>query len=193
MTTDHTGHADHKDNADQTDHVDLIVSMWNAERPDLDVSGMAVIGRIGRLERLIRPKLNEVFSRHELESWEFDVLATLRRSGAPYQLTAGALLELMMITSGTMTNRIDRLEGRGLIARAKDPADRRVVLVTLTAAGLAKIDAAVADHVENESAIISALSAGQQQELISLLRLLEAGQVEAGEDDRPDEPKRRQS
>lgn len=159
------------------DHVDRIVSMWNQERPDLDVSGMAVIGRLGRLEKVIRPKLNEVFATHDLESWEFDVLATLRRSGEPYQLTAGELLDLMMITSGTMTNRIDRLERRGLLTRAKDPSDKRVVLVTLTTTGFEKVEAAVADHVENESRIISVLSERQQRELVKLLRLLEAGQT----------------
>lgn len=160
----------------EQDHVDRIVSMWNTERPDLDVSGMAVIGRIGRIEQVIRPKLNRVFAQHGLEGWEFDMLATLRRSGEPYQLTAGALLELMMITSGTMTNRIDRLEARGLITRVKDPADKRVVLVTLTDDGFRTIEAAVTDHVENESAIISALTERQRTDLIRLLRLLEAGQ-----------------
>lgn len=162
---------------DSGDHVDLVVSMWSRERPDLDVSGMAVIGRIGRLERVIRPQLNEVFASHGLESWEFDVLATLRRSGEPFQLTAGALLDLMMITSGTMTNRIDRLEQRGFITRDKDPGDKRVVLVTLTDEGLAKIEAAVVDHVDNESRIVSVLSKPQQTELIKLLRLLESGQT----------------
>lgn len=165
------------------DHVDHIIGMWNRERPDLDVSGMAVIGRIGRLERVIRPKLNEVFARHGLEQWEFDMLATLRRSGEPYQLTAGALLELMMVTSGSMTNRIDRLESRGLIARAKDPSDKRIVLVTLTDAGFETIDAAVADHVDNEGEIISVLTERQQADLIRLLRLLEAGQVSAEDPD----------
>ncbi len=161
----------------QQDHIDRIVGMWNAERPDLDVSGMAVIGRIGRLERLIRPQLNEVFAGHGLESWEFDVLATLRRSGEPYRLSAGALLDLMMVASGTMTNRIDRLEERGLIRRERNPGDKRVVLVTLTDEGFRTIEAAVVDHVENESRIISVLTDRQQRDLIRLLRLLESGQA----------------
>ncbi len=162
----------------EQDHIDRIVGMWNAERPDLDVSGMAVIGRIGRLERLIKPQLNEVFARHGLESWEFDVLATLRRSGEPYRLSAGALLELMMVTSGTMTNRIDRLEERGLIRRDRDPSDKRVVLVALTDDGFQTVEAALADHVENESRIVSALSERQRRDLIRLLRLLESGQAD---------------
>lgn len=164
--------------SEQVDHVDRIVEMWHEQRPDLDVSGMAVIGRIGRLNQIIRPKLDAVFAEHDLESWEFDVLATLRRSGPPYQLTAGALLELMMITSGTMTNRIDRLESRGLLARAKDPGDKRVVLVTLTDAGFDKIEAAVSDHVANESRIIAALDDAQRRQLIDLLRVLETSQAE---------------
>lgn len=161
------------------DHVDRVVAMWNEQRPDLDVSGMAIIGRLGRLNKVIRSQLDAVFAEHGLESWEFDVLATLRRSGPPFELSAGALLESMMITSGTMTNRIDKLEQRRLIARTKDPADKRVVLVALTESGLATIDAAVTDHVANESRILAVLDDGQQSQLIELLRVLEAAQYTA--------------
>ncbi len=154
------------------DRVDDIIEQWNTERPDLDVSGMAIIGRIGRLEKLIRPRLGEVFAAHGLESWEFDVLATLFRSGAPHQLTPGALLESTMITSGAMTNRIDRLEQRGLVERIKNPEDRRQVFVTLTAAGRKKVNAALEDHVGNETEILSGLDAKQQHQLVELLRVL---------------------
>ena len=159
----------------EPDHVDRIIEQWRVERPDVDVSGMAIIGRVTRLEKVIRPRLNEVFAQHGLESWEFDVLATLRRTGDPYQLTAGQLLESMMITSGTMTNRIDRLEKRGLIARQKSPSDGRIVLVTLTKEGFDKIESAVEDHAANELEIIDALSDSQKSQLVDLLRILQNG------------------
>lgn len=163
------------------DHVDEIVAQWHRERPDVDVSGMEIIGRIGRLDRMIRPRLRSTFARHGLEDWEFDVLATLRRNGAPHRLTAGQLLESMMITSGTMTNRIDRLEARGLVSRAKDPDDARVVLVGLTPEGLETIDAAVVDHAANEDRILSGLEPAKRQQLVELLRDLHLA-VEALDD-----------
>lgn len=156
----------------QSDHVDEIIAQWQKERPDVDVSAMAIIGRISRLEKMIRPRLRAVFARHGLESWEFDVLATLRRSGPPYRLSAGKLLESTMITSGTMTNRIDRLEERGLITRVADPGDRRVVLVELTADGLSKIDGTLPDHAANEDSLIQSLDVGEREALIGLLRKL---------------------
>lgn len=154
------------------DHVDEIISQWNRERPDLDVSAMAVIGRISRLERMIRPRLDAVFAEHGLESWEFDVLATLRRHGAPYQLTPGRLLQSTMITSGAMTHRIDRLQARGLVERTKSPTDGRLVLVGLTPTGFDLIERAVADHAANELDILAALSPRQTAELTGLLRVL---------------------
>lgn len=154
------------------DHVDEIVAQWQRERPDVDVSGMALIGRVSRLERAIAPLLAEVFARHGLEAWEFDMLATLRRSGAPYQLTAGQLVSSMMITSGAVTNRIDRLESRGLIRRERDPHDGRVVRVTLTEAGLETIDAALPDHATNELDMIGVLKPEERETLIALLSKL---------------------
>ncbi len=133
---------------------------------------MAIIGRISRLERMIGPQLKRVFAEHELEPWEFDVLATLRRSGAPHRLTAGQLLSAMMITSGAVTNRIDRLERRGLIRRDADPADGRVVLVELTDAGTEKIDAALPDHAANEARIVAGLTGDEKATLARLLRQL---------------------
>ncbi|MEM7276360.1 MAG: MarR family transcriptional regulator [Actinomycetota bacterium] len=154
------------------DRVDRIVEQWRHERPDVDVSGMAIIGRISRLERLLRDRLDEVFATHDLESWEFDVLATLRRSGPPYQLSAGGLLESMMISSGTVTHRLDRLERRGLLAREKDPTDGRVVLATLTEDGRRRIDAALEDHAANQIRLLADLTANQRGELADLLRHL---------------------
>lgn len=154
------------------DHVDQIVAQWNEQRPDLDVSGMEIIGRISRLELRIKPRLLEVFADHGLEAWEFDMLATLRRSGPPFRLSAGQLLKSMMITSGTMTNRIDRLEARGLIRRVDDPDDRRVVLVELTGDGREKIDEALPDHAANEKRLLTPLSLEEQRTLVRLLRKL---------------------
>ncbi|MFK8024756.1 MAG: MarR family winged helix-turn-helix transcriptional regulator [Ilumatobacter sp.] len=165
-----------------TDHVDEIVDQWTRERPDLDVSGMAIIGRLGRLERAIRARLDVVFAMHDLEAWEFDVLATLRRHGEPHRLTPGELLESMMVTSGAMTNRIDRLEGRGFVRRSKSPTDGRQVLVQLTPAGFDKVEAAVADHAANELTLIDVLDPGQRDQLIELLRLLHHGVVVASAD-----------
>lgn len=154
------------------DHVDGIIDQWNRERPDVDVSGMEIIGRLGRLERIIRPRLDAVFAEHDLESWEFDVLATLLRNGAPHQLTPGRLLDSMMITSGAMTNRLDRLESRGLVERSKSPDDGRQVLVTLTKTGMRKVDATLVDHAANELEIVSELGARDRATLITLLRRL---------------------
>jgi DNA-binding MarR family transcriptional regulator len=156
------------------DHVDRVLEQWARERPDLDVSAMAVIGRISRVERLVQARLAEVFDANGLESWEFDVLATLRRSGAPYRLTAGQLLEQTMVTSGAMTNRIDRLEARRLVRRSKSPTDARLVLVELTANGRRTVDRVVEHHAVNESGIVAALSPRQRTAIIDALRTIEA-------------------
>jgi len=157
-----------------SDHVDEIVDQWRRERPAVDVSGMAVIGRISRLARAIQPRLEAVFARHGLEGWEFDVLATLLRSGPPHQLTPGELLASTMVTSGAMTHRIDRLEGRGLVERGRSAEDGRRVLVTLTPAGMAVVDAALVDHAANELELLAALDQRERADLIELLRRLGA-------------------
>ncbi|MGA9277353.1 MarR family winged helix-turn-helix transcriptional regulator [Ilumatobacter sp.] len=164
------------------DRVDEIVEQWKVQRPDLDTSGMAIIGRLARLERQIRPLLDDVFERHDLESWEFDVLATLLRSGDPHQLTPGRLLESTMVTSGAMTNRLDRLERRGLVRRSKSPDDGRQVLVTLTEPGRTVVDRAVTDHAENERRIVGAMSADERRELTALLRRLQIAVEQANDD-----------
>ncbi len=154
------------------DHVDEIIAQWTRERPGVDVGGMAIIGRINRLAKEIRPRLDAVFAAHDLESWEFDVLATLLRTGPPHQLTPGQLLESMMITSGAMTNRLQRLEERGFLERTKSPTDGRQVLVTLTDTGRRTVDAALLDHAANQRQILAALDRDQQERLIELLRAL---------------------
>ncbi len=157
----------------ERDHVDQIVAQWHRERPDLDVSGMEVIGRLGRLQKSIQQRLDAVFKAHDLQGWEFDVLATLLRSGSPHSLTPGDLMESTMITSGAMTNRVDRLQQRGFVARSKGPTDGRQVFVTLTPRGKDVVDAALTDHAANELEIVSALSDAQQRQLIKLIRLLQ--------------------
>jgi DNA-binding MarR family transcriptional regulator len=156
----------------ERDPVDLILEQWRRERPDVDLSGMAIIGRISRVERRLQTRLNEVFAHHGLEAWEFDVLATLRRTGPPYRLTAGQLLDSMMITSGAVTHRINRLEARGLIRREPDPHDGRVVHVVLTDDGFRTIEAALPDHAANEATIVAALGERDRATLTRLLRRL---------------------
>jgi DNA-binding MarR family transcriptional regulator len=152
------------------------VEQWRKERPDLDVRPMAVIGRLSEASQVIsRGRLAPLFASFGLQSGEFDVLATLRRSGTPFALTPTALYEATMVTSGAMTARLDRLEKAGLIARAPHPEDRRGVLVQLTEKGRQLIDEAVTAHVENERGILAGLTAKEQDTLIELLEKVIAG------------------
>jgi DNA-binding MarR family transcriptional regulator len=155
-----------------SDEVDDIVAQWHAERPDLDVAPLYVLSRVSRLARHLDRARRAAFAAHGLEAWEFDVLSALRRQGTPYQLSPGALLRATLVTSGTMTNRIDRLTARGLVRRHPDPQDKRGVLVELTPAGLRSVDAAMADLLTRERGLLAALPAGQQQDLAGLLRVL---------------------
>lgn len=154
------------------DHVSTVLAQWAAERPDLDASPMGIIGRISRLSLTMSKELELVFAQFGLYRWSFDMLATLRRSGAPYRLSPGALLRSLMVTSGTMTNRIDRLEEKGLVRRVPDPEDRRGILVELTEQGRELIDTALPAHVANEQRILQALSKEEQQALAALLSKL---------------------
>ncbi|QXJ19722.1 MarR family transcriptional regulator [Actinomadura graeca] len=154
------------------DAVDGILAQWKRERPDLDVWPMGVIGRISRLQLVLNRELKEFFARQGLESWEFDVLATLRRAGEPYELTAGALLKAAMVTSGAITNRIDRMESRGLVERVRDAEDRRSVRIRLTPPGLSLVDEVVGLHVVNEARLLEALEPGDRDRLAGLLRTL---------------------
>lgn len=136
------------------DAVDAILAQWRRERPDLDVTPMGTIGRIKRCAALLQRQLDETFAVFGMTRWEFDVLATLRRSGTPYRLAPTTLFSDLMITSGTMTHRLKWLETRGLVLRLPNPDDARSILVQLTPAGLALIDRAVEAHVENERKIL---------------------------------------
>src|SRR5215469_15303457 len=155
-----------------SDEVDDIVARWRAERPDLDVAPLQVLSRVSRLARHLDRARRAAFAAHGLETWEFDVLSALRRQGSPYQLSPGALLRATLVTSGTMTNRIDRLEASGLAQRHRDPQDKRGVLVELTRDGLHRVDAAMADLLTRERELLDGLALDQQQKLAGLLRIL---------------------
>jgi DNA-binding MarR family transcriptional regulator len=154
------------------DHVDRVLEQWHAERPDLDVSPMAVIGRLSRLSALVDAELRRTFARHGLDRASFDVLATLRRSGPPYRLTPTELMRSAMVTSGAITQRLDKLEARGLVKRSPDEADGRGVRVELTGDGGELIDRALPDHVATEHRILAALDGDQREELATTLRTL---------------------
>jgi DNA-binding MarR family transcriptional regulator len=156
------------------DEVDRLVAAWRRERPDLDVEPLEVLSRVSRLARHLDRARRIAFSEHNLEPWEFDVLTSLRRAGVPYQLSPGQLLTQTLVTSGTMTNRIDRLAKKGLVERLPDPNDRRGVLVRLTAAGRDRADQALAGLLAQERAILAELSHAQRAELAALLRQLTA-------------------
>lgn len=154
------------------DEVDRLVAAWARERPDLDVRPLEVLSRVTRLARHLDRARRTAFAAHDLETWEFDVLAALRRTGRPYALSPGQLLAQTMVTSGTMTNRVDRLETRGLVQRLPDPADRRGVRVRLTPRGKERVDAALADLLERERGLLQGLSRPDQEVLSGLLRRL---------------------
>lgn len=154
------------------DEVDLLVAAWRRERDDLDLAPVEVFSRIGRLARLLDRARRQAFTAHRIEPWEFDVLAALRRAGAPYELSPGRLLHETMVTSGTMTNRVDRLAERGLVARLPDPADRRGVLVRLTPDGRSTVDAAFEELLAQERSLLAALPAADRATLATLLKTL---------------------
>ncbi len=152
------------------DRVDKAIKQWNQERPDLDVSSMELIGRLARIYKFLGLGINKTFSQHDLNAANFDVLATLRRSGPPYALSPNDLINSTMVTSGTMTNRIDQLSRAGLVERIKNPDDGRSVVVSLTTAGFKLIDAAVTDHVATQDQLTSGLSKDEQKRLNKLLK-----------------------
>jgi DNA-binding MarR family transcriptional regulator len=154
------------------DEVDDLVAAWRAQRPDLDVEPMQVLSRISRLARHLDIARRGAFADHGLESWEFDVLAALRRQGPPFQLTPGALLRATLVTSGTMTNRVDRLAIAGLVRREPDPSDKRGVLVTLTDQGRERVDATLAGLLRRERVLLAGLDSGQRRHLADLMRVL---------------------
>ena len=157
------------------DAVDLILEQWTRERPDLDCSPMGIVGRITQLQREVFLAQRATFARHGLDAPSFDVLAALRRAGRPYQLTPTALMRTALVTSGAITQRLDRLEEKGQITRERSDADGRAVVVTLTDAGRAALDAALPDHLETERKLLDGLPPEEREQLASLLRRLLVG------------------
>ncbi|REF00855.1 MarR family winged helix-turn-helix transcriptional regulator [Thermomonospora umbrina] len=157
------------------DHVDRVLEQWATHRPDLDASPMAVIGRLSRLARLVDAELGRTFAEHGLDRASFDVLATLRRSGPPFRLTPTELTRSSMVTSGAITQRLDRLESRGLVGRTPSASDGRGVLVALTDDGRALIDRVLPHHIDTENRILAALTRPRRDQLADTLRdLLES-------------------
>ncbi|MBO0131439.1 MarR family winged helix-turn-helix transcriptional regulator [Agrobacterium burrii] len=152
------------------DHVDHILAQWRKERPDLDVGPMGLLGRLHRLSTHLGREVEAVLLKHGLSSSAFDVLATLRRAGPPYRLSPGDLLAMTMVSSGTMTNRIDQLEKAGLVERIHNPHDRRSVLISLTERGLVIVEDAVGAHVENQHRLVAHLSEEERAALNGLLK-----------------------
>jgi DNA-binding MarR family transcriptional regulator len=154
------------------DEVDRIVDAWLRERPDLDFSPLQVLSRVGRLAKHLDRARRAAFTASGLDSWEFDVLSALRRAGSPYQLSPKALLQQTLVSSGTMTNRIDRLVERGLVERRGDPNDGRGILVTMSPTGQARVDAAISQLLAAESELLGNLSVPDRERIATLLRKL---------------------
>lgn len=159
----------------ESDVVDAILRQWQRARPDLDASPMGVVGRISRAARLLERELAPVFAEHGLQAGEFDILATLRRAGADDGLGAGVLATSAMVTSGAITNRIDRLVAKGLVTRDVDPASRRAVRIRLTPAGRRLVEVAVVRHAANEQRLLAVLDDDDREALARLLRSLLLG------------------
>jgi DNA-binding MarR family transcriptional regulator len=155
-----------------SDEVDRIVEDWSRERPDVDFAPLQVLSRVARLGKHLDRARRQAFAASGLEPWEFDVLAALRRAGTPYQLSPKALLQQTLVSSGAMTNRIDRLVERGLVERRTDPHDGRGVLVVMTSRGTDAVDAAISELLSGEAELLEGLSKADQERLAGLLRKL---------------------
>lgn len=160
------------ENQDHRDEVDRLIAAWKRERPDADLSPLSILSRITRIARHLDLARRDAFA--DLETWGFDVLAALRRAGAPHTLSPSQLMQETMVSSGTMTNRLDRLEELNLITRQPDPSDGRGSLVTITALGIKKVDEALDQLLKNERAFLTDLNATEQADLADLLSRLAA-------------------
>ncbi|MCD0501796.1 MarR family winged helix-turn-helix transcriptional regulator [Bordetella petrii] len=154
------------------DHVDFVISQWHEQCPDLDVAPMAVFSRLFRLHTLAVREVDATFRKHDLHQGEFDVLATLYRAGPPHALNPQALVSALLLSSGAMTNRLDRLETAGLLVREPNPGDRRSVVVSLTPPGLRLIKAALGDYLQELEQLLAPLPAADRKRLALLLRRL---------------------
>lgn len=168
----HVAQGQYVNNSNLRDYTDWIIEGWKQERPDLNVSPVAIINRLGRLSSYLRAEVAAVYERFGLTSPSFAVIANLRRAGAPYQLSQRALMDILQLTSGTISLRIDRLVQGGLVERLPDPDDQRGVLVRLTEKGLSLFDQVAPVHLANEERLLSALSDEQREQLALLLRIL---------------------
>ena len=155
-----------------TDHIDRIQEQWARELPGLNTEGTTIIGRARRITLALRPAIEAIFAKHGLDAGEFDVIASLRRSGSPYRLRPTELYKALMVSSGGLTDRLTRLEKAGLIRRRPDPADRRSLLVELTEEGIARSEAALREDMAYELSILEALSPSERATLAKLLRKL---------------------
>jgi DNA-binding MarR family transcriptional regulator len=157
---------------EHADEVDRIVDAWERERPDIDFAPLQVLSRVDRMSKHLDRARRGAFGRSDLQLWEFDVLSALRRAGEPFRLSPKSLLTQTLVSSGTMTNRIDRLVERGLVERQTDPNDGRGILVCMTAQGLTRVDAAITRLVDAEAELLRTLTASDQMRLAGLLRRL---------------------
>lgn len=160
------------------DEVDEILAAWKRERPDLAIGPMELWSRIKRLDQYLDMARRSAYAEHGLEVWEFDVLAALRRAGEPYRLTPGQLLKQTHVTSGTMTNRVDRLVERGFVTRESHPDDGRGVLVVLTKSGRQRVDAALDSLLATEESLLQRFSPERRDRLADDLRTLLVAQAE---------------
>ena len=169
-----------------TDHVDHLIEQWGRVLPDLDVSPMAVIARISRLCRILERDVDQIYAEYGLNHAQFGVLAALRRSGPPYRLSPTELYNSLLITSGAVTNRLERLTASGLVRRVPDPGDGRSLLVALTPKGLRLIDRLLELHYAREAELLESLGARDREQLVRLLRglllALEQGGGNGGRD-----------
>ena len=157
---------------DSPDHLDALAAQWSTERPDLDVEVMATVGRLLAVGALIGRRLDAFAAQHDLDRGQGDVLFTLRRAGAPYRLSPTTLAESLLVTSGTMTNRLDRLEKRGLIRRLPNPNDRRALDIELTDEARELVDRLIGEHVANEQQMLEPLSESERKQLVRITRKL---------------------
>ncbi|KZF07331.1 MarR family transcriptional regulator [Rhodococcus sp. EPR-157] len=155
-----------------SDAVDSFLAQWRRERPEMDPSPMGVVGRLSRASRLVEREVRDYFAGEGMDSWEFDVLATLRRSGSPCTLTPKDLVARTMVGSAAMTNRVDRLVSKDLVDRETDPANRRSILISLTDKGHGVVERVVDGHVANAARLVDGLDRTERIEFDRLLRKL---------------------
>jgi len=154
------------------DHVEHLLEQWRRERPDIDASPMGIVARISRLARILDREVEDGYAEYGLNTAQFGVLAALRRAGAPYCLTPTALYNALLVSSGAMTNRLERLTAAGYVRRMRDPSDGRSILVALTPKGKRLIDKIVVRHYDLERELLASLSGDEQKRLTAILRKL---------------------